>query len=224
MVAHGSLATTSGTTVINNAISSTSNRLNSVTPTIAGTPGTTVNWTYDAAGNAATLSPGFTLFYDATGRLVRSGSGITATSFTVDTAGLRRSKITPSGTYAGEVYYAYDQARRLIGIYNASGAPIQEFIYLGSSWQVLAVVQAGVVYPVRADQLGSPNHVLDPTTGTARCSTKPPQLRALSISSLPGPEFYPMPSLPLFLDFDLLGRRPGIGIGRNAFRVLAGPL
>ena len=46
------------------------------------------------------------MFYDATGRLVRSGSGITATEFTIDAAGLRLAKTTASGTYVGEAYYA----------------------------------------------------------------------------------------------------------------------
>jgi YD repeat-containing protein len=115
---------------------------------------TTRSFTYDAAGNL-TASAGITYVYDGRGRMKQAGS----TTYLVNGLGQRVKK-----TAGSERFFAYDEAGRLLGEYDATGTPIQETVWLGDL--PVATIRpkqpSGYdVYYVWADNLGSPRVVSD---------------------------------------------------------------
>jgi len=115
---------------------------------------TTRSFAYDAAGNL-TASAGVAYVYDGRGRLKQAGSA----TYLVNGLGQRVKK-----TAGAETYFAYDEAGRLIGEYDGSGTPIQEYAWLGDI--PVAVVRPAspggfTVYYVWADHLGTPRVVSD---------------------------------------------------------------
>jgi RHS repeat-associated protein len=157
---------------------STNNRLVSVTPVANGVPGTVQTRVFDAMGNTVNDGIGRTYGFDALGRMVSAASSGSSTVFTVGTDGLRKRKVT-TGLDATDKIYAYDDQRRLIGVYVPDGlggfTVSEELVYLGDEWKIAGDVRGqvaggsdGVFYPVLTDQIGSPRVVLDPSSGASR--------------------------------------------------------
>ncbi|MEO7744402.1 MAG: RHS repeat-associated core domain-containing protein [Usitatibacter sp.] len=116
---------------------------------------TTRSFTYDNAGSV-TNSQSITYVYDGRGRMKSAG----ATTYLVNGLGQRVKKSTASV----DTYFAYDEAGRLIGEYDSTGAAIQETVWLGDL--PVAVIRpntppAFTVYYVWADHLGSPRQITD---------------------------------------------------------------
>ena len=115
---------------------------------------TTRSFTYDNAGNV-TVSAGITYVHDGRGRMKQAG----ATTYLVNGLGQRVKK--SGGT---DTYFAYDEAGRLIGEYDTTGAPIQETIWLADL--PIAVVKPNApsgftAFYVWADHLGTPRQITD---------------------------------------------------------------
>ncbi|TFY96143.1 RHS repeat protein, partial [Ramlibacter humi] len=138
-------AKTVGGTIYANAIDSQSNKLLSV----AHASGTSVV-SHDAAGNV-TGDGTSTYTYSGRGRMATaSPSGLT---FAYDWLGQRVRKQS-TGASPTSTYYVYDEAGRLIGEYDVSGAPVYETMYLGGT--PVGVMRQGAAYNVYADQIGTP--------------------------------------------------------------------
>ncbi|MDP2027588.1 RHS repeat-associated core domain-containing protein [Sulfuriferula sp.] len=129
----------------------TSNRLAGISG------GTTDNIGYDAAGN---IQYQFNRKYthDARGRLSAVNANGFNVSFGVNGLGQRVSKNGIDNSL-----YVYDEAGRLIGEYDKTGAPRQETLYLGDT--PIAVIKAGQNYYVYADHLNTPR-VITNTSNT----------------------------------------------------------
>jgi RHS repeat-associated protein len=149
-----------------------------VTPVANGVPGAVQTRVFDAMGNTVDDGIGRTYGFDALGRMNTAASSGSSTVFTVGTDGLRKRKVT-TGLDATDKLYAYDDQRRLIGVYVPDGlggfTVSEELVYLGSEWKIAGDVRGqvaggsdGVFYPVLTDQIGSPKVVLDPTDGSSR--------------------------------------------------------
>ncbi len=115
---------------------------------------TSRSFTYDAAGNL-TASAGVTYTYDGRGRMKQAGSA----TYLVNGLGQRVRK-----TAGAQTHFAYDEAGRLLGEYDSTGAAIQEYVWLGDL--PVAVVRPAspggfTAYYVWADHLGTPRVVSD---------------------------------------------------------------
>jgi RHS repeat-associated protein len=117
-------------------------------------------YAYDASGNQI-VRDSVSLNYDARGRMTSVSGGATA-SYVVNGRGERIQKSNGSAT----VRFVYDEAGRLVGEYDGSLVPIQEYVYL-NELPVAVVRPAGAndfsIYQLYADQLGTPRSVIDPT-------------------------------------------------------------
>jgi len=116
---------------------------------------TTRSFTYDNGGNV-TLSAGITYVYDGRGRMKQAGT----TTYLVNGLGQRVKKATG----VAETYFAYDEAGRLIGEYDTSGAAIQETVWLGDL--PVAVIKPATppafdLFYIWADHLGTPRQITD---------------------------------------------------------------
>ena len=163
------------------AYGSTHNRLASRWSIIGGVPNAPVPSTYDAMGNLLTDGSGLSLQYDATGRLARSTKGPAEVSAAYNLFGQRMLKSVVGGPTAGTRLYAYDEARRPLGVYvpdssQPNGFRVEEeYVHL-DGWRPVAVIRpdsvAGMsnprIFPVLTDHLGTPRKVLDGGTGEAR--------------------------------------------------------
>jgi RHS repeat-associated protein len=112
------------------------------------------SFTYDASGHL-TLS-GITYVYDGRGRMKQAGS----VTYLVNGLGQRVKK-----TAAADVFFAYDESGHLIGEYDATGAPIQETVWLGDL-PIAVIKPNGVtftVFYVWPDHLGTPRVITDST-------------------------------------------------------------
>jgi YD repeat-containing protein len=114
-----------GATHYASPIDPASNRLLS-----AAGPGGARTFGYDAAGN--TISDGQASFtYDSLNRLVSATKGTISASYTYNALHQRVKKTGPASVVPTATnYFAYDEAGKLIGEYDSSGAPIQEYVYL----------------------------------------------------------------------------------------------
>jgi RHS repeat-associated protein len=151
--ANGNRLTQTGTTPSSYSNSSSSNRVNSISGSLARTYG------YDNAGN--TLGFGSATFtYNNRGRmLTASNGGITAT-YTYNALGQRIKRATASAT----AVYVYDEAGHLAGEYTAAGALVQETVWLGDT--PIATLRPNgsggvVLYYVHADHLNTPRLIND---------------------------------------------------------------
>jgi RHS repeat-associated protein len=128
---------------------STSHRLTSLSGAA------TRSFTYDNAGNVAT-SAGITYTYDGRGRMKQAGT----TTYAVNGLGQRVKKNNGSDTF-----FAYDEAAHLIGEYDATGAPIEETVWLGDLPVAVLKPKTGGfdVFYVWADHLGTPRQITDTT-------------------------------------------------------------
>ena len=114
-----------------NTVSTTSNRLTNVQS--PGTGGAVVSntYSYDAAGNL-TSDGNASYTYSDRGRMATATVAAGTVSYKVNALEQRVAK-TGTPVTGGAAYYAYDEAGQLIGEYDASGAPIHETVYLGST-------------------------------------------------------------------------------------------
>ena len=151
--ANGNRLTQTGTTPSAYVNSATSNRVNSISGSLARTYG------YDAAGNTLSYA-GATFTYNHRGRMsTASNAGITA-AYTYNALGQRIRRATSAAT----TLYVYDEAGHLAGKYTATGALIQETVWLGD--MPIATLRpdgsGGVIlYYVHADHLNTPRLVTD---------------------------------------------------------------
>ena len=153
--ANGNRLTESGAAPSTYAISGTSNRINGITGALART------YTYDVAGNTTGYST-VTATYNNAGRLKTLTQGGTTETSVYNALG-QRVKI--SGGTAGTVLYAYDEAGHLLGEYDATGALIEETVWLGDiPVATLRPNGASVaIYYIHSDQLNTPRQVTRPS-------------------------------------------------------------
>jgi RHS repeat-associated protein len=145
-------------------VAATSNRLTSVS-------NPTRSFVYDSAGNT-TSAGSYTATYNLAGRLsTLSRAGVT-TTYAVDGFGRRVRKFDSRGV-TNTVLFVYDQQGQLLGEYSNTGAPIREYVWLGSTPVAMFVPNpAGatlqpIVYYVHTDHLDTPRALLD-TAGNLR--------------------------------------------------------
>lgn len=124
---------------------------------LSTTGGGSSSYSYDDAGNV-TGDGNRSLFYDARGRLERAEVGGSATTYLYNGLGQRVAKGAAGGS--AEEIYAYDDQGRLVGVYDGSGAPISETIYL-DDLPVGLMDSAGSLHHVYSDQLGTPRAITD---------------------------------------------------------------
>ena len=111
-------------------------------------------YSYDAAGNV--VSDGVHSYgYDDRGRLVSVDAG--AATYSHNGQGQRVKKDNGVTTL-----FAYDEAGRLIGEYEASGSARQEIVYFDGA--PVAVLQGSSRYYVHTDQLGTPRQISNGNT------------------------------------------------------------
>ncbi len=115
--------------------------------------------TFDLSGNILTKS-GETFTYDDWRRMRSVVNGGTMTSYGVDGLGERVTKQIGGNKF----YYIYSSIGHLIGVYDASGNPMDETIYLGSR-PIASLRGTGVndIYPIESDHSETPIRVLDST-------------------------------------------------------------
>ena len=127
-----------------------SNRLQLLTGAAAKT------FVYDAAGNL-TSNGSLTFTYDGRGRMTQASNGY---RYAINGLGQRVSKTGPVET----TYFVYDEQGRLIGEYDASGAPRQELVWL-SDTPVASVRPApgggAAIYAIYSDHLNTPRLITD---------------------------------------------------------------
>lgn len=155
--ANGNRLTQGGGQPSTYTVSSTNNRLTSITG------GLTRTYTYDAAGN--TTSDGAATFtYNDAGRMVSATKAGVTTIYRLNALGQRVKKITGTSS----TYFAYDEAGHLIGEYNDSGALIQETIWMGDT-PVGTIRQNGAgtdLFYIHSDHLSVPRRISRPGDNT----------------------------------------------------------
>ncbi|MCB9654639.1 MAG: RHS repeat protein [Deltaproteobacteria bacterium] len=136
-------------------IDANSNRL------LSSTPGPTqytqyTQYTYDATG--ALVSDGTrTLTYDSLGRVV--GATMSTTRARATYARNGRGERVAKSVNGLTTRFFYDPSGRLLGEYTDSGAPIQEYVYLGNL--PVAILRPRGIYYIKADELATPRAVVD---------------------------------------------------------------
>jgi len=141
-------------TTVNGASTTTYNYPGSSHKLSSLTGATSRSFTYDLAGNL-TSSAGITYVYDGRGRMKQAGGA----TYLVNGLGQRVRKSS-----GGDTYFNYDEAGRLIGEYDSTGAPIQEYAWLGDIPAAIikpATPSGFSLYYVWADHLGTPRVVSD---------------------------------------------------------------
>jgi YD repeat-containing protein len=151
--ANGNRLTQGGSSSSTYTVSSTSNRLSSISGALSRTYG------YDAAGNTTSYG-GFTFGYNDAGRLT-SVSGSASASYQHNALG-QRVKKTVSGV---NTYFVYDEAGHLIGEYDGSGNLIQETAWLGDIPVATLRPNGGSIsiFYVHTDHLNTPRRISRPT-------------------------------------------------------------
>ena len=150
---NGNRLSQGGTTSSTHTISSTSNRLSSVSGALSRT------YSYDASGNTIGYS-GLTFGYNDAGRLTSVSGGASAT-YSHNALGQRVKKTTGGAT----TLFAYDEAGHLIGEYDGSGTLIQETVWLDDvPVATLRPNGGGIsVFYVHTDHLNTPRKVSRPS-------------------------------------------------------------
>lgn len=116
----------------------------------------TRSYTYDAMGNI--LTDGTRTFtYNVQGRMSQVVSGGVTTTYLLNGLGQRVKKSNPAGT----TIFTYDEAGQLLGEYDATGAAIQETVWLGD--MPVAILKGNARYYINPDHLGAPRSITDQT-------------------------------------------------------------
>ncbi|WP_411885866.1 RHS repeat domain-containing protein [Polaromonas sp. YR568] len=150
-----------GGTSYPNTIATTSNRLDQ-TQDATGTAAVL----HDAAGNITSDGTN-TYTYSDRGRLATMTNAGGTVNYSYSALELRMSKTGPVALVpTGAAYYVYDEEGKLLGEYDANGAPVHETIYMGIP--VGVIKQTGTaaasniaisLYNVSTDQLGAPRMI-----------------------------------------------------------------
>ncbi|MCP4276571.1 MAG: hypothetical protein GY779_09495 [Gammaproteobacteria bacterium] len=108
--------------------------------------------TYDNIGNTKTDRNGTRAFtYNKAGRIAEvHENGTLLASYTYNAQGQRVIKTTPMGT----TYYLYDTGGQLLGEYDATGAPIKEYVHL-EGVPIAQVDNTSITY-LHTDHLATP--------------------------------------------------------------------
>jgi RHS repeat-associated protein len=116
-------------------------------------------YSYDAAGNQTGVSglQVHSYAYDARGRMISADNQ--AASYLVNGLGQRVQKTVASP--ASTTFFVYDEEGKLIGEYDASGAPVQELVYLNDL--PVASLRGADIYYIWADQLNTPRQITNAT-------------------------------------------------------------
>ena len=131
-----------------------SNRLSGITLGAGGARG----FTYDGAGNVVSDTRSGTAYgytYNSAGRLsALSVGGVSTATYRYDAMGRQVTRtLVPSGV---KIHSVFDAQGRRIGEYNeATGALIREYVWM--DWDLVAVIEGGVVYLIRTDHIGRPS-------------------------------------------------------------------
>jgi RHS repeat-associated protein len=152
--ANSNQLTETGTVAITSTIATTNNQLSSTTGGIART------YAYDAAGNTTSYASNAYTF-NQRGRMSKVLVGTNETDYVYNALG---QLIRKSG-YGGTTLLMYDEAGHILGEYTASGALIQETIWMGDT--PVATLQPNgslvSIYYVHADHLGTPRKITRPS-------------------------------------------------------------
>jgi RHS repeat-associated protein len=152
--ANGNRLTETGSSPSTYSISGSSNRIGSISGSLARTYG------YDASGNTTGYaSLAFT--YNNRGRMTSAASGGTTTSYIYNAVGQRVKKSDGVTT----TYFSYDEAGHLLGEYDGTGALIEETVWFGDiPVATLRPAGGGVdIYYVHTDHLNAPRRVSRPS-------------------------------------------------------------
>jgi RHS repeat-associated protein len=152
--ANGNRLTETGTYPSTYTISTTSNRITSITGQVPRT------YSYDNAGNVQGYAS-VTAGYNDRGRLQGLTNGGSTASFIYNALG----QMAQSNGTAGFVLYAYDEAGHLIGEYDGAARLIEETVWLGDI-PVATLRPSGstvAVYYVHSDHLHTPHVVTRPS-------------------------------------------------------------
>ncbi len=151
--------TKAGATTTYNYLSPvTSHRLLSLTGATAKT------YTYDAAGNR-TGDGTYTWSYGGNNRPVQVAGNGTTMQVKINALGQRVMK-SSTGTLSGTTRFVYDEAGKLMGEYDASGAFVAEHVWFNDApVALLKPVSGGGAehFYVHADHLGSPRAITRPS-------------------------------------------------------------
>ncbi|MFL9584473.1 RHS repeat-associated core domain-containing protein [Stenotrophomonas sp. AB1(2024)] len=121
-----------------------------------------VDRTYDAMGNTLTIGDEWQYAFDLAGRLgsaTRAGSA--QASYRHNAAGQR--VLQQVGT--DKTLHLHGEGGEWLGSYGATGAAAQQVVWLGS--RPVGLIQAGKVFYIESDHLGSPRAVVDPQRDVA---------------------------------------------------------
>jgi len=121
-----------------------------------------VGRTYDAMGNTLTIGDEWQYAFDLAGRLgsaTRAGSA--QASYRHNAAGQR--VLQRVGT--DKALHLHGEGGEWLGSYGASGVPTQQVVWLGS--RPVGMIQAGKLFYIESDHLGSPRAVIDPLRDVA---------------------------------------------------------
>jgi YD repeat-containing protein len=152
--ANGNRLTQTGTQTATYTISSSNNRITSIT----GTPART--YSYDAAGHVSG-DGSLTFGYSDEGRMSSVTSGGVTTSYLVNALGQRVKKSNASLTRL----FVYDEAGHLLGEYDGAGTPVQETVWMGDTPVATLQPNGGGVslYYVHTDHLDTPRRISRPS-------------------------------------------------------------
>lgn len=118
---------------------------------------------YDAAGNTTAIGSGGSaksFVFDATGRMsqVKNGNKV-AMNYAYNGKG-EQVRRYPTATSTAQTYAVYDEAGHVLGVYDSTGARLQEMIWLDDL--PVGVIANNALHYVQADHLGTPRVVIDP--------------------------------------------------------------
>jgi RHS repeat-associated protein len=152
---NGNRLTQGGTSSSTYTISSSSNRLSSISGALSRTYG------YDSSGNTTSYG-GYSFTYNDAGRMT-GVSGSASATYTQNALGQRVKK----GTGGATTYFAYDEVGHLIGEYDGSGNLIQETVWLGDTPVATLRPNGGSVsiFYVHVDHLNTPRRITRPSDG-----------------------------------------------------------
>jgi RHS repeat-associated protein len=152
--ANGNRLTQTGSAASIFTVSSTNNRLSSVSGAL------TRSYSYDNSGNT-TGDGSATFTYNDAGRMISATKASVTTTYALNALG-QRVKKTASGSSR---YFAYDEAGHLVGEYDNSGTLIQETVWFGDTpVATLRPNGAGVsLFYVHTDHLNTPRRISRPS-------------------------------------------------------------
>ena len=127
----------------------------------------TTERTYDAAGNTLSIGGESKKFvYNDAGRMSRVQGGGTLMHYIYNGKGEQVSR-TPTGTFLQQVFFGYDEAGHVTGVYNFQSNRTQEIIWLDDLPIGVVVGSTGKLHYIQPDHLGTPRAVVDPTRQNA---------------------------------------------------------